>query len=419
MIGSRSRVSTFMGSTAVLAGALHLLTLAGTANAQCVPATPVGLQFATATLSQSCGGSWVVSRAIDTNPVTGWAIYENASCGSLEFTFNQTAAFETVTNIVDAAPGQPVVLEISLFSGGFQGNVAPHSLGLFRLSVTGDGRSTFADGLQTGGDVGANWVVLTPESMIATATNNMGVAIGGAAPTLTVQPSGAILADGASPEYVRYTIRAASPLPLVTGLRLQVIDDNGVSSAVSLGLPTGGPGRAINGNFVLRDLSIGTRPCIEVCDQPDLAIACPTGTATFTVGAGGIGPFNYAWQVEDLGFPGGWRDLSDGPLTIDSLYYADVSGSASDTLQVQLVSPDTARRFRAVATGSCGSATSEPATLRICIGDFNCDNAIDGDDVIGFFAVWDAGLIEGDVNGDESVDGDDVIAFFGAWDLGC
>ena len=186
MIGSHTRVSKFMGSAGLLAGALHLLTLAGTATAQCVTASPVGLQSATATLSQTCGGSWVVSRAIDTHPVTGWAIYENASCGSLEFTFNQTAAFETVTNIVDAAPGQPVVLEISLFSGGFQGNVAPHSLGLFRLSVTGDARSTFADGLSSGGDVTANWVVLTPESVSATATNNMGVAIGGAAPTLTV-----------------------------------------------------------------------------------------------------------------------------------------------------------------------------------------------------------------------------------------
>lgn len=54
-----------------------------------------------------------------------------------------------------------------------------------------------------------------------------------------------------------------------------------------------------------------------------------------------------------------------------------------------------------------------------CIGDWNRDAAVDGDDVIAFFAVWDEGLIEGDVNGDESVDGDDVIAFLGAWDTGC
>jgi hypothetical protein len=378
----------------------------------------VGLQSATATYSQACG-PWLISQALDTIPTTGWAIYEHPACGTLEFTFNQTGAFETGSDIVDAAPGQPVVLEISIFSGALQGSATPHTLGLFRLSVTGDARSTFADGLATGGDVVANWVVLTPESVSATSANSAGVAIGGAAPTLSLRPSGAILAEGALPPYSRYTIRAVSPLPVVTGLRIEVIDENGTSSAPSLGLPTGGPGQAVNGNFILRELSLGTRPCIEVCDQPDPALACPTGTAEFTVGAGGIGPFSYAWQVEDLGFPGGWRDLTDGPLTIDSVYYADVSGSASGTLQVQLVSPDTSRRFRAVATGSCGSATSEPATLRICLGDFNCDNAIDGDDVIGFFASWDAGLIEGDVSGDGSVDGDDVIAFFGAWDVGC
>ncbi len=54
-----------------------------------------------------------------------------------------------------------------------------------------------------------------------------------------------------------------------------------------------------------------------------------------------------------------------------------------------------------------------------CESDFNKDGAVDGDDVIAFFAAWDAGIAEGDVTGDGGVDGDDVIFFFEHWDSGC
>jgi hypothetical protein len=54
-----------------------------------------------------------------------------------------------------------------------------------------------------------------------------------------------------------------------------------------------------------------------------------------------------------------------------------------------------------------------------CPGDFNGDGGVDGDDVISFFGLWDAGELAGDFNHDGSVDGDDVISFFGRWDSGC
>jgi hypothetical protein len=44
---------------------------------------------------------------------------------------------------------------------------------------------------------------------------------------------------------------------------------------------------------------------------------------------------------------------------------------------------------------------------------------VDGDDVIAFFAAWDAGEPDGDVNADGGIDGDDVIGFFAGWDRGC
>jgi hypothetical protein len=54
-----------------------------------------------------------------------------------------------------------------------------------------------------------------------------------------------------------------------------------------------------------------------------------------------------------------------------------------------------------------------------CPSDFNNDGGVDGDDVIAFFAAWDAGDLSADFNGDGGVDGDDVIGFFAAWDSGC
>lgn len=54
-----------------------------------------------------------------------------------------------------------------------------------------------------------------------------------------------------------------------------------------------------------------------------------------------------------------------------------------------------------------------------CPGDFNGDGGVDGDDVISFFGLWDAGELAGDFNSDGSVDGDDVIVFFERWDSGC
>jgi hypothetical protein len=54
-----------------------------------------------------------------------------------------------------------------------------------------------------------------------------------------------------------------------------------------------------------------------------------------------------------------------------------------------------------------------------CLGDYNADESVDGDDVIAFFTDWDNQEPQADVNEDDAVDGDDVITFFLRWDRGC
>jgi len=53
-----------------------------------------------------------------------------------------------------------------------------------------------------------------------------------------------------------------------------------------------------------------------------------------------------------------------------------------------------------------------------CYADYDNSGGIDGDDVIAFFADWDANAICADADGSTGVDGDDVIAFFTSWDAG-
>ena len=74
--------------------------------------------------------------------------------------------------------------------------------------------------------------------------------------------------------------------------------------------------------------------------------------------------------------------------------------------------------------GSIVEVAIDAVSLRVfscpapgCPADWNNDSDVDGDDVIAFFADWDANAA--DYNNDGGTDGDDVIAFFADWDGGC
>lgn len=191
-------------------------------------AAQVQLQQATATFSQTDITPQGVADVIDGNVIAGgWAIYPQIT--------NQTAVFETVTNVGFA---EGTVLKITLFQN-YSG--AGHTLGRFRLSITTDARNTFADGLARGGDVSATWIVLNPYK-VQSANGT----------TLTELPDHSILASGANPATDTYTILANTSLTNITGLRIEALQDPS--------LPSNGPGRhgttVGNGNFVLTELKL-------------------------------------------------------------------------------------------------------------------------------------------------------------------
>ncbi len=151
-------------------------------------------------------------------------------------------------------------------------------------------------------------------------------------------------------------------------------------------------------------LTVKSPPSLS--QQPDNTAACPASEASFSVAASGTEPLAYQWRK--------------GGVPIDSSTGGQGNPSAATStltlLNLQVSDADT---YDCVVANSCGSVTSNPATLTICIGDFNCDGGIDGTDVGAFFGEWEAGNAIADVNADGGIDGADVSTFFEHWEAGC
>ncbi len=158
--------------------------------------------------------------------------------------------------------------------------------------------------------------------------------------------------------------------------------------------------------------------------QPQSTNTCGSSEAVFSVAdtSGNPTPSTCQWQWRTFG-NADWVNMVDGlntdPATGEPAFTATGSRQIIAGTTSVAGSGGPRREFHAVVTNSCGSVTSNPATLTICIGDFNCDGGVDGDDVGAFFTQWEGGEAAADVNADGGVDGADVSTFFERWEAGC
>lgn len=219
-----------------MALAICLSALGTFANAK---ANPVVLQQPTATFSQDYVYDFSVSKAIDgvANDELGWSIYDPTKADP---TSDQTAVFETATD-VGFVGGSILTFKLDQLYAAW----GEHTLGRFRLSLTTDDRSVFADGLASGGDVTADWIVLDADSFVS--------AYGA---SLSELADHSILAGGLVPTMDSYTVTATTMLTGITGIRLELIQDPS--------LPSNGPGRQRdNGNFILSEFSVDVVPVVD------------------------------------------------------------------------------------------------------------------------------------------------------------
>jgi hypothetical protein len=234
------RVSEFDGASGGVIGPFVSSGLAnpielmfGPSSGPCGPTAvlaPVPLQNGTATFSSPVNFQHSPDQAIDgifDDSTGSWAI---ARYDGFDGTNPETAVWETVTDLN---------ADLLSFTMYFNHSNPGHLLGRFRMSVTTDDRSTFADGLDTGGAVNANWVVLENP-----------IVLGPAGMTFTTLSDSSVLAGGATAAQGIYTVTYATPVSGITGVRLEALEDPS--------LPGGnGPGLfERNGNFLLNEITL-------------------------------------------------------------------------------------------------------------------------------------------------------------------
>jgi hypothetical protein len=247
----------------IVCAAIAVLVVLGTSHQ--TNADPVAFSGATATFYQtyfSSGGlGWLPSQMVDgiittgNNPTNGWAIYRNN--GQADQTLSETALLFLAAP-VKAGPETFTVTITQDYLGGGGGQ---HLLGDFSLGYTTDKNPSLSS-------------TFTPFTITGATTLN--------GSTLTSLGNGQLLDTGLLPLTDVYTIAMTSKSQgPITGLFLNVINDP------SNGLPTGGPGRFENGNFVISELTADvSRPNNP---QDPIVTPLPAALPLFATGLAGLG----------------------------------------------------------------------------------------------------------------------------------
>jgi len=181
-------------------------------------------------------------------------------------------------------------------------------------------------------------------------------------------------------------------------------------------------------------------------ESPASTTTCPSGTAAFSVTATGSGPFTYQWQWRPAGPGTAWAPLVNGVNNNNQATPTfNVAGATTPTMNISSIS-GVGGNFRCIVTNTCGSVTSNEATLTIntcgpvacALADVasdsldttrNPNNAIGPEDLDAFIAAFIADNVSiADVasdsldttyNPNNSVGPEDLDAFIASFIAGC
>ncbi|MEY3230306.1 MAG: hypothetical protein RL689_395 [Planctomycetota bacterium] len=181
-------------------------------------------------------------------------------------------------------------------------------------------------------------------------------------------------------------VRAAGAASLQTG------------GSYEFGLLVDSPSQALRVTMSYHDAPAQVNAALTPVNNLNLVVVSPAGET-------------YLGNAFDGGFSamGGTADALNNTEQVHIA--APVAGVWSVRVEAAAVNQGP-QGFAIVATGAVADAPD-------CLGDFNQDGGVDGQDVEAFFLAWGDGLESADVNQDGGVDGQDVETFFLAWEGGC
>lgn len=209
-------------------------------------------------------------------------------------------------------------------------------------------------------------------------------------------------------------VRGNDGRPLVVDGIWGITFGNGVALGDSDALYyAAGPNGELDGTFGTVRLTSTLCPVIQTGPVSVNACGVPQ-TLAASVSAPGPTHVTYQWEVQTS--PQTWAPLTDGQVVSGA---AVVAGATTPQLAISrpasLLSPVS---VRVIVSTVCGSTTSAPAALRVCIADFDCVGGIQPQDIFAYIGAYFAGQPAADLDGN-GLTPSDIFGFLNAYFAGC
>lgn len=273
-------------------------------------------------------------------------------------------------------------------------------------NIGGATSSTYTIVSTTAGDAGSYRCVVS--NACGSVNSNAATLTIHSTPSISQHPQSQQVCEG-SP--VSFSVTAGgSPAPTYQWRR-NTVNIGGATSA-TYNIPAATPGDAGNYDCVVTNacgsvvsntatLTLGGGQGPQITQHPQSVSTCAGATVNFSITVSGGNP-SYQWRKDGVNIP----------------------GATSSALQLTSVSTADQGSYDCVVSDTCGSTTSNAATLTVGTkGDANCDGAVNNFDIDAFVF----GLVEGeaawaglypcdfycalDINGDGNVDNFDIDPF--------